>query len=336
MIKIGDTLDNTYFIEERIGSGGSGIIYKAYHYRLKKSVVIKQIKSELRGKINERSEVDILKNLKHTYLPQVYDFIADEDDIYTVMDYIPGSSLFDELKKRKRFPQKKVVKWAIQLCEALSYLHSRTTPIIHSDIKPDNIMLTPDDNICLIDFNVSLLFSNEVNTVGFSEGYSPPEQVCIFNVLDRMALPNKTAYSSNDTDLITLDSGRSNSCVKQLECKIDERSDIYSLGATLYHLLTGEIPENSNKNIIPLESYNIKIGQSLKQIIYKAMNKDIECRYKSADDMLQALNNISINDCLYEKKAKRKRRILICLIIILLLIIFSICYVFILKNTKIG
>ncbi len=330
MIKIGDLLDNTYVIEERIGSGGSGIIYKAYHTRLKKNVVIKQIKSELIGKINERSEVDILKNLKHTYLPQVYDFITDDDDIYTVMDYIPGLSLLEELKKRRRFSQKKVIKWGIQLCEALSYLHSRSTPIIHSDIKPDNIMLTPEDNICLIDFNVSLLFSNDVNVVGFSEGYSPPEQVSIFNVIDRMTVHRKTADKNSDTVFLELNSGRPRSNIKQTKCKIDIRSDIYSLGATLYHLISGERPENSNIDIIPLDSYNIKIGHSLKQIISKAMNKDIESRYETIGDMLYDLNNINKHDYLYEKKVRRKRRLLIYIgLFILLIFIATIIFILI-------
>ena len=323
MIKIGDLLDDTYVIEERIGSGGSGIIYKAYHTRLKKNVVIKQIKNELRGRINERSEVDILKNLKHMYLPQVYDFITDEEDIYTVMDYIPGSSLLEELKKRRRFPQKKVIKWGIQLCEALSYLHSRTTPIIHSDIKPDNIMLTPEDNICLIDFNVSLLFSSNVNVVGFSEGYSPPEQVSIFNVIDRMTIPRKITDKNSDTVFLELNSGKTNNNIKQTSCKIDIRSDIYSLGATLYHLISGERPESSNSYILPLDSYNVKIGYSLKQIIHKAMSKDIESRYKTVDDMLYDLHNISKHDYIYEKKIRRKRRLLISIALIIFLIFIA-------------
>ena len=328
MIKIGNLLDNTYMIEEKIGSGGSGIIYKAYHIRLKKYVVIKQIKNELRGKINERSEVDILKNLKHMYLPQVYDFITDDDDIYTVMDYIAGSSLLDELKKRRRFPQKKVIKWGIQLCEALSYLHSRATPIIHSDIKPDNIMLTSEDNICLIDFNVSLLFSHDVNVVGFSEGYSPPEQVSIFNVLNRMTIPKKVENNNIDTVFLELNSGRLSNNSKQIKSKIDARSDIYSLGATLYHLISGERPENSNYNINPLDSYNIKIGHSLKQIIHKAMNKDMEIRYKTIEDMLLDLNNIYKYDYLYERKVRRKRRILFLIFfIVTLIIIAAICYI---------
>lgn len=330
MIRIGDLLNNTYLIEERIGSGGSGIIYKAYHSRLKKSVVIKQIKNELRSKINERIEVDVLKNLKHTYLPQVYDFVMDDDDIYTVMDYIPGLSLLDELKKRKRFPQKKVIKWAIQLCEALSYLHSRDIPIIHSDIKPDNIMLTADDNICLIDFNVSLLFSKDINVVGFSEGYSPPEQVSIFNVLDRMAIPIKKTGCNSNVDLTALECGKLNNSSKKINCKIDSRADIYSLGATMYHLLTGQRPDSTNRIDGLLYSNNIKIGYSLIQIINKAMSKYVESRYKTADDMLHDLNNINVNDYLYEKKVKRKRRLLFSFtFLIILIFIASIIYLYI-------
>ncbi len=321
MVRIGETIDNTYVIEENIGSGAGGIVYKAYHLRLKKNVVIKQIRQELRGKVNERGEVDILKNLKHMYIPQVYDFIEHEGDVYTVMEYISGLSLSDELKKRKRFPQKRVIKWAIQLCEALSYLHSRAIPIIHSDIKPANIMLSADDNICLIDFNISLLFTDDISAVGFTEGYSPPEQTSVFNIIDRMSM-SKELKSNIDTEtcFMELNSGKVNNNPKKIKSLIDARSDIYSLGASLYHLISGERPENSSSDITELDSYKIKIGHSLKQIINKAMNKNIEYRYATADEMLFDLNNINKYDYLYEKKLKRKRRIFIFTFIIIAIV----------------
>lgn len=310
MLKVNEIIDNTYVVEEKIGSGAGGVIYKAYHLRLKKAVVIKQIRQELRGKINERSEVDILKNLKHSYIPQVYDFIEHDGEVYTVIEYIAGSSLADELKKRKRFPQKRVIKWAIQLCEALSYLHSRNIPIIHSDIKPENIMLNTDDNICLIDFNISLLFSDDIRIIGFTEGYSPPEQISVFNVINRMNICKKSNLEENTqlienikaaesikTGFTELNSGRianklSNNNSKKIKHRIDEKSDIYSLGASLYHLIFGEKPNGINIDMTKLNNCNIKIDRSLIQIIKKATNVDPENRYKTIDEMLKNLKNI--------------------------------------------
>lgn len=314
MLKIGETLNDTYIIEENIGSGAVGTIYKAYHLRLKKYVVVKQIRQELRGKIDERIEVDILKNLKHSYIPQVYDFVEHNDEVYTVIEYIDGSSLADELKKRKRFPQKRVIKWAIQLCEALSYLHSRNIPIIHSDIKPDNIMLNTDDSICLIDFNISLLFSDDVRAIGYTEGYSPPEQVSIFNIINRMNVCKKS-NSTENTELLeyvkttesigtgfaelncgnVLNKISNSNNLKKPKCKIDERSDIYSLGASLYHLLSGEKQENFNIDMTNISKQKIKISKDLYQIIKKATNIDPEYRYKTTDEMFNDLKNIKIN-----------------------------------------
>lgn len=101
-----------------------------------------KIKDEVRGKVKSRQEADILKNLKHPYLPRVYDFIQTEDGVYTVMDYIQGENMDDAVKKHGKYSQRQVKKWAEQLGEALDYLYSQNPPIIHSDIKPANIMLT--------------------------------------------------------------------------------------------------------------------------------------------------------------------------------------------------
>lgn len=305
MLKSGEIISGIYIIEEKIGSGGSGIIYRAYHLRLRKNVVIKQIRQSIRGRIAERAEVDILKNLKHSYIPQVYDFLEYDVDSYSVMEYIQGKSLADELKKRKRFSQKRVIRWSIQICEALSYLHNRRVPIVHCDIKPDNIMLDEDDNICLIDFNVSILLSEDTSTIGFTEAYSSPEQASLFNIIDRMNLAT-TSKGDQESTLITktnfleLNSGKitnnisidDNNSSKKVKHRIDVRTDIYSLGASMYHLLFGEKPESFNTEATKYSKFNIK--PELKQIINKAMNQDLEIRYKNVDDMLSDLRKISL------------------------------------------
>jgi serine/threonine protein kinase len=170
MLRNNDLLDNTYRIIEQIGSGGGGIIYKAEHIRLQKEVVVKLIRDNVKDKINERAEADILKKLKHTYLPQVYDFLTIDDNVYTIMDFIPGKSFEEELKEGKKFTQHEIIKWAKELCEALKYLHEQNPPIIHSDIKSANIMHTPTNDICLIDFNISLLFHETRGIIPYEQG----------------------------------------------------------------------------------------------------------------------------------------------------------------------
>lgn len=149
MIKKGDILGGTYQILDELGKGGIGIVYYGYHLRLQKKIVIKKIKDNFVGRLNERGEVDLLKNLHHMFLPQVYDFLQIDDQIFTVMDFIDGKSMDFYLQEHYRFPEKQVLLWMNQLCDVLSYLHSQTPPIIHSDIKPANIMVKPDGIICL-------------------------------------------------------------------------------------------------------------------------------------------------------------------------------------------
>ena len=148
-------ISDTYEIIEKIGAGNSGEVYKAYHKNLKKYVVLKKIRAELKDVLNNRAEADVLKNLHHPCLPQVFDFLEADGDVYTVMDYIPGNSFKEYLDAGTEFKEKSVLIWARQICATLSYLHSQKPPIIHSDLKPGNIMLKPDGNICLIDFNIS-------------------------------------------------------------------------------------------------------------------------------------------------------------------------------------
>lgn len=198
-IKKGAVINGTYEIVEEIGAGGGGIVYKARHLRLDTAVVVKRIRDEVKGKVNIRQEADVLKRLKHPYLPRVYDFIEREDGIYTVMDYISGTSLDKLLKQKQKCSAPQLMKWAEQLGEALAYLHSQNPPIIHSDIKPANIIITPEENVCLIDFNISMALDG-VNFVplGISAGYSAPEQYGDIAVQAETTTASKPIISKKD------------------------------------------------------------------------------------------------------------------------------------------
>ena len=403
MLTKGSVLNDTYQILGEIGAGGGGVVYYAKHLRLQTDVVVKRIKDEVRGKIHSRQEADVLKKLKHPYLPRVYDFIETNEGVYTVMDYIPGQSLDKVLRERKRFSQKQVLKWAEQLGEALAYLHNQNPAIIHSDIKPANIILTPEGNICLIDFNVSIVLDAAMKSnVGISAGYSSPEQygdvrlyqqflmqtgmknaaVAKASQDDRTELlqNDRTELLQNDrtelleedkTELLQEDKtellynnqtglakGNDSTLVLGLDGQavqnvagnatlplfeenvqkaavnpgsqaisysvnsgsldkyigagrgIDVRSDIYSLGCVLYHLLAGFPPSINFEQIVPLAETNANVSEGLSVIIEKMMQFDPKDRYQNGSEFLQAVRNCYKLDKRYISLHRRQNMLL--------------------------
>ena len=292
---------STYEVIEKIGSGGGGVIYLAKHLRLGKKVVLKADKRKVTAKPDLlRREVDVLKELSHPHIPQVYDFFIKDGTVYTAIEYIEGESLDRSLKKGERFSQPQVIKWAKQLLDALRYLHS---PIhgnpphgyVHSDIKPANIMRTPNQDVYLIDFNIALSLGEE-NAVGCSPGYASPEHYGLdFSSLGDTTAPmdqNETVKLVDQTITLSMSNERFSSSIRK---KVpDVRSDIYSLGATLYHLLSGEKPEKNALKVEPLSEQ--KFSPQIVRIISKAMNPNPDLRYQSADEMLYALSHLHEND----------------------------------------
>ncbi|MBE7050453.1 MAG: hypothetical protein E7394_06725 [Ruminococcaceae bacterium] len=301
-----EIIASTYEIIGKIGSGGGGIVYLANHMRLGKKVVLKADKRKLSTKPEIlRREVDALKNLSHAYIPQVYDFFVEDGTVYTVMDYIEGESLDKPLIRGERISQPKLILWACQLLEALAYLHSPVhgTPprgIVHSDIKPANIMVTPLGNVCLIDFNIALALGEE-NVVGKSAGYSSPEHY-------GLDFSSKTPSAEDATELMTQTGDAKDEPVSEHSSSgnriviPDSRSDIYSLGATLYHLLSGVKPAKDATMVEPLS--RSEFSPLLVDIISKAMNPNPDLRYQSAGEMLHDLTHLRQND----PRAKRQKR----------------------------
>ncbi|MFR6590256.1 MAG: serine/threonine-protein kinase [Gallintestinimicrobium sp.] len=154
-----------------------GTLYRAHKDSLDVDVVIKRVKQKFKGRMDERAEANILKTLKHKYLPRIYDVIESPSGyVYTIMDMIPGENMQNYVKTHGPVSQKLAYRWACQLCEVIAYLHSQVPPILHCDIKPSNIMITPNEDICVIDFNTSLVFSKGVLAIGATPGYAAPEQ----------------------------------------------------------------------------------------------------------------------------------------------------------------
>lgn len=362
-----EIIGGTYRIIEKIGQGGSGSVYKAYHKRLEKYVVIKRISTSSLSDAAARNEVDMLKSLKHTYLPQVIDFIKSDNEAYTVMDFIDGKDLL-AVRKSAKLSTTDIVRYSVQLCTAVQYLHSQNPPIIHSDIKPGNIMVTENGDICLIDFNVSLLFDKNLKAIGATPGYAAPEQLNMFGsvpkqkvaaakpaestaaelsddsatefVDDTQAQPadnNATEFideteiqDSDDTATEFMDKTElqdsdntateylSNAqtvnqavvspsrTVKKGIAGIDERSDIYSIGAVIYFMITGEKPSADFENIKPLRNFNKKIPEGLIIVAEKAMSVNPRNRYQRVEDMLKALNGIMKLDRRYKSLKVRR------------------------------
>lgn len=261
MMPYGNTvIDGRYEVIKEIGSGGTGVVYLAYHIALQKKVVLKKIKKGVYDPSVVRREADLLKDLHHTYLPAVYDFLVYNGDVYTVIDFIEGYSLDQYIDSGTYIDPENLKRWFIQLCEVLDYLHSHDPKIIHSDIKPANIIITPDNNVCLIDFNISL--DGVTDAMGYSKFYASPEQI-------------SSAYAAME--------GRAYA--------VDERTDIFSLGATFYHLFSWHLPaEDAVSNppltsIMPTEDY-------FYEIIDKCMRPDPNDRYSSSAQLLKAVRDI--------------------------------------------
>jgi serine/threonine protein kinase/Tol biopolymer transport system component len=259
----GFLLKDRYRIENVLGQGGMGAVYRAIDENLDMDVAVKENSffSEDYARQFQR-EAKILASLRHPNLPRVFDyFVIDQVGQYLVMDYIEGYDLRQWMTREGNITEIEALYIGISICDALTYLHSQDLPITHRDIKPGNIKITPQGEIVLVDFGlVKQLSDREVTTTAaraMTPGYSPPEQ-----------------YGPAPTD---------------------HRSDIYSLGATLYSALAGYLPEDSlaritgKEELTPLGAYNEQISKKTFKAIEKALALRFEDRWQSARDFQDAL-----------------------------------------------
>lgn len=277
MLEIGSLVDGKYKILNKVGQGGMSVVYLAMNEKANKQWAVKEVRKD--GVLDFESvkqglvaETDILKKLSHPNLPSIIDVIDTDESFIIIMDYIQGNSLNKALEEFGAQPQENVIEWAKQLCDVLGYLHSRQPPIIYRDMKPANIMLKPDGNVTLIDFGTAREFKekNLADTTCLGTvGYAAPEQ---FGGMGQT----------------------------------DARTDIYCLGATLYHLVTGMNPCEPPYEIKPIREINPSLSSGLERIIQKCTQRDPNDRYQSAAEMMYALEHYNEIDDIYRKKQKKK------------------------------
>lgn len=310
-----------------LGEGGMGTLYRAHKDSLDVDVVIKRVKQKFKGRMDECAEANILKTLKHKYLPRIYDVIESPSGyVYTIMDMIPGENMQNYVKTHGPVSQKLAYRWACQLCEVIAYLHSQVPPILHCDIKPSNIMITPNEDICVIDFNTSLVFSKGVLAIGATPGYAAPEQytrpgaspdtietVPLEETMPLRGYKDAFAYQNVRSNKGPSGRGVSNSVTAAQATNaggygtISKRTDVYGIGATLYYAITGQQPGHSLKDVRPITSYKLKFSRSFLLIIARAMMKRQEERFCDAQEMLRALQDIHAIDGRYKKVVHSQR-----------------------------
>lgn len=307
-----------------LDEGGMGTLCVAHKDSLDVDVVIKRVKQKFKGRMDERAEANILKTLKHKYLPRIYDVIESPSGyVYTIMDRIPGENMQKYVESHGPVSQKLAYRWACQLCEVIAYLHGQVPPILHCDIKPSNIMITPSQDICVIDFNTSLVFSRGVLAIGATPGYAAPEQytrsapspsgseetVPLDATMPLRGYENAVAYQNTAS---AGGSSRYSVTVAQATNAggygmISKRTDVYGIGATLYYAITGQQPNHSLKMVRPITSYKLRFSRSFLLILTRAMQKQQEQRFCDAQEMLRALQDIHAIDSRYKQVAASQK-----------------------------
>jgi len=297
-VKSNAYMERTYQLVTEIGSGSSGAAYLAWHTRLRKLVVIKTSNSCIVGRPDAlRNEVEALKNIKSMYIPQVLDFLEDSDTGFTVMEYIEGESFDKLLKCGQKLTETQIVRWYCQLSSALATIHRHN--VYHRDIKPSNIMLTKSGDVCLIDFNSALVSGVNTGVISRSMGYASPEQYEYFKMCKNSFTVAVKAIDYVETmltkrDCITGIASDEDILNRHGVYEIDWKlSDIYSLGATMFHFLTGNRPPVRADEVsqIPLlDGYS----KDLLSIIECSMRFDPSQRFLSAEDLGNALSCVRI------------------------------------------
>lgn len=319
MLAINEVLRGRYQIKSQLGRGGMGAVYEAYDNVFDTTVALKEILIDLTKVTTPKQqqmvrsaferEAKILAMVKHEAFPHVRDYFVEVDRQYLVMELVDGEDLASLLERRQgAFPLANVLHWTSQLLDALDYLHGLNPPVIHRDIKPQNLKLTSRGKIKLLDFGIAkgkestaeATITNQT-FVAATLNYSPLEQ--ILRVLD----PTFQEVITQRHD---------EKSTRAMSHTADARSDLYALGATIYHLLTNKLPIDALKRALELwggkpdpldypSKLNPELPNEISDWILKAMAIEYENRFHTADEMLSALQVALESERNREEESKR-------------------------------
>lgn len=267
------TFNDTYEIKSIIGKGGMSTVYLAEHKRLHTRWAMKEVRKQQGTRFDFLAESNILKRLQHPMLPRIVDIFEDRDCIYIVEDFVEGITLDGLLKQQKKVDEPQGLQWLRDLCGVLTYLHGqRPHPIIYRDMKPSNIMLQPDGSLKLIDFGIAREYKQESNadtTYIGTKGYAAPEQFG--------------------------------------KAQTDARTDIYSLGVTMYHLLTGKSPYEPPYQFVPVRQLVPELSHGIEYILNKCVQSEPADRYQTVDELVDDSDHIYRFDRAWQKYQNAKR-----------------------------
>lgn len=272
-----------YRILDQIGKGGMSTVYLARDITLNKQWAIKEVRpiddrakreTVIRSLIDE---ANLIKRFDHPAIPRIVDLIEEEGTLYIVMDYVEGGTLAQLLKEEGAQSEENVVSWGIQLCDALDYLHQLDPPIIYRDMKPSNVMVTPDGMTRIIDFGIACPqpaagqpLPDNYQPMG-TKGYAAPEQY-------------------------------------DLQGRVDARTDVYALGALLYVLLTGKPIEGEPYQALPLRQIDPESSEGLERVLLRAMQQNPDDRYADCAQLAYDLEHYKEADSAHRRTLLNKWR----------------------------
>lgn len=277
------TFNDTYEVKSVIGKGGMSTVYLAEHKRLGTRWAVKQVAKQQGAQFDFLAEANILKRLQHPMLPRIVDIFEDDAHIYVVEDFVEGVTLEDVLKKQKHVDEEQGLQWMKDLASALGYLHDQKPhPIIYRDMKPSNVMVQPDGQLKVIDFGIAREYKQESSadtTYIGTRGYAAPEQ-----------------FGTAQTDA---------------------RTDIYALGVTMYHLLTGKSPYEPPYQFVPARQLNPRLSHGIEYILGKCVQPEPADRYQNTAQLLDDLEHIYKFDKAWKKyKAVKRTRALVLVVML--------------------
>lgn len=252
-----------YLLVKQLGNGGTADVYLGADKRTGRRYAIKRYRSA-REYESSKDEITFMQELEHPAIPKIKEILHEKEMISVVMEYVPGETLKQKILQMGRIPEKQVVEWGVELCDVLSYLHWKN--ILYRDLKPGNVIVTPANHLKLIDFGAAVKRIEQEETTRVEPkgtvGYAPLEQ-----------------YSGG--------------------AGADSSSDIYALGATIHHMLTGVHPGKNPNQFEPVRAHGVKVSKELERILQKSLQNAPRDRYRFCEEIKQELMDMerSVRSC---------------------------------------